>query len=86
MISQYFALKFDIIFTLYIFSSPTRVDAVWRALRPFKEGWNFLLEPLIKFKIIDNKVRVASCYMLRPTVELEERRSEVDLQPNVLSR
>ena len=27
-------------------SSPTRVDAVWRALRPFKEGWNFLLDPL----------------------------------------
>ena len=25
-----------------ILSSPTRVDAVWRALRPFKEGWNFL--------------------------------------------
>ena len=29
-----------------ILSSPTRVDAVWRALRPFKEGWNFLPESL----------------------------------------
>ena len=29
-----------------ILSSPTRVDAVWSALRPFKEGWNFLPEPL----------------------------------------
>ena len=27
-------------------SSPTRVDAVWRALRPFKDGLNFLLDPL----------------------------------------
>ena len=27
-------------------SSPTRVDAVWRALRPLKDGWNFLLQPL----------------------------------------
>ena len=29
-----------------ILSSPTRVDAIWRALRPFKEGWNFLPESL----------------------------------------
>ena len=30
-----------------ILSSPTRVDAVWRALRPFKEGWNFLPDSLL---------------------------------------
>ena len=27
-------------------SSPTRVDAVWRALRPFEEGEKLLLRPL----------------------------------------
>ena len=29
-----------------ILSSPTRVDAVWRVLRPFKEGEKFLQDPL----------------------------------------
>ena len=32
--------------TYLTLSSPTRVDAVWRALLPFKEGWIFLLDPL----------------------------------------
>ena len=30
-----------------ILSSPTRVDAVWRALRPFEEGEKLLLRPLV---------------------------------------
>ena len=30
-----------------ILSSPTRVDAVWRALRPFEEGEKLLLRPLL---------------------------------------
>ena len=31
-----------------ILSSPTRVDAVWRALRPFEEGEKLLLRPLTR--------------------------------------
>ena len=34
-----------------ILSSPARVDAVWRALRPFKEGWNFILDPLMRSRL-----------------------------------
>ena len=30
-----------------ILSSPTRIDAVWRVLRPFKEGEKFLQHPLL---------------------------------------
>ena len=30
-----------------ILSSTTRVDAVWRAPRPFKEGLKFLQDPLL---------------------------------------
>ena len=34
-----------------ILSSATRLDAVWRALRPFKEGGNLLQDPLIMCRL-----------------------------------
>ena len=34
-----------------ILSSTTRVDAVWRAPRPFKEGLKFLQDPLVAYFI-----------------------------------
>ena len=40
-----------------ILSSSTRVDAVWRALRPFKDGQNLLLRTLV--------LAIAHCLMLR---------------------
>ena len=40
-----------------ILSSPTRVDAVWRALRPFKEGWNLLPESLPQ-TVVERSYRV----------------------------
>ena len=33
-----------------ILSSATRLDAVWRALRPFKKGEKFLLDRLLQFR------------------------------------
>ena len=44
-----------------ILSSPTRVDAVWRALRPFEEGEKLLLRPL-------TTVRMARCVTVSHSV------------------
>ena len=48
-------------FIYLILSSPTRVDAVWSALRPFKEGWNFLPDPLSEYYTISMDRANRSC-------------------------